>query len=508
MDFGLVVVTSNLVIFLAERWQEKEKLRSLKNNRTFWIFSLLAAAVLAIITSNTDLAPKLDIMAEYLSKQIPIVSYVNFYKAIDYRSLMQLVILPGITCVFLAYLVRCLLLKSVNNNHLYLFLLSIYLSSCTLMMSTRSLHRHSLIEGLFNNYLYLITGLVALLIIWLRCRLNAKFLAPVIALYIALTNIAIPKTENMLIAALEHHQTRWEFPSVDFTHKIHTKPEQQRLDNQVTKYDDFVQFMNLNLNPEQTFYDFSNAPLLYALSDVQAPNYILETVYQSTNKLQLHTIKELEQLRQAGRLPYVLFRQNTKMDHLDGIDNALRSFSIAEYIYKHFAPCARINNIDIWSLVGDQQACYDRVEKFSQYKEGIDLERLTNNYLKQLIDFRHIPAIWALGGTTDTTESTQINVSQENITSTEYRIYNDSGINCPTLPCFLNLQVSSEIEQNIQLTFEDKTHLTFTLRPGVHHYRIRISILWALYKSPLISEMIISGEQSFKILSATSSKSS
>ncbi len=139
----------------------------------------------------------------------------------------------------------------------------------------------------------------------------------------------------------------YEFPRWSNNHEV----AGVRLDDKVKdRRDAIVSFLQHKLNTNQTFYDFTNSPLLYALVDRKAPNYLFETLYHSSDTTQIYVLTELEQLRDQHRLPFVLFRYSGlgTMENVDGVNTVLRSYRVAEYIYENYQPCVRIGGYDIW----------------------------------------------------------------------------------------------------------------------------------------------------------------
>jgi hypothetical protein len=120
------------------------------------------------------------------------------------------------------------------------------------------------------------------------------------------------------------------------------------------------------LGPGQTFYDFTNSGLLYPLSGRELPLRMVEEVYQTSTQVQQHALANLEQYRRQGRLPLVIFKQDTFWDAVDGVNNEVRSALMVEYVYQHYQPCWRQGRYQLWWQRGGADCDANYVSEFEQ----------------------------------------------------------------------------------------------------------------------------------------------
>ena len=497
LDFGIIMTVSNIVIALLISWQFWRLSDMLKS---LLIGALCLAMVLLVfillIGGIDDSLSTLKIIKTYVAIQIPIASHAEFFHSVNYPFLMQHIFLPGSTVLIASYCLGRVFNRTGNDQQFITNMLLIFLCSLTLIISLRSLHRHSLIEGVFKNHLYL---LVILLFISTR-SLKKKTLPIAICIFVMGSYIALPKTTNWFYNASYNITPASEYPITAIPKELPSWDNNQlRLVDTVTRYDNFIEFMGKALKPGETFYDFANAPLLYALTDVELPVYITETVYQSSETLQKSTLLELKNLRKERKLPFIVFRQNNRLDSLDDVDNALRSYHIAEFLYKNYRPCVQIDKLDIWidRRLSSKGNCKQQLTRSINPEPELvsSMTELPMNYLKQTIDFGHVPYLWSnYDREVETiTSSLLLEVSQHQ----QVLIENKTGQLCSPSHCYLNLIIHSEKAQQLELVTESKNLLSFAVLPGENSYRIRISSLWFWFRHRNISRIFINSQ--FKI---------
>ena len=116
-------------------------------------------------------------------------------------------------------------------------------------------------------------------------------------------------------------------------------------------YLDLKQFMDENLSPNQTFFDFSNTPMLYYYCERQVPSYFCQNLQNTVDEyLQVEQLKLLS----TELTPIIIYSNypETWWDATDGVPNAIRQNLIAEFIHKNYQPHSIINNKNIWIAKG------------------------------------------------------------------------------------------------------------------------------------------------------------
>lgn len=114
-------------------------------------------------------------------------------------------------------------------------------------------------------------------------------------------------------------------------------------------YEDLKTFMDTNMDENQTFLDFSNSPMLYYYCGREVPSYFAQSLQNSIDDLsQLNHLSRLD----TSRIPVVVYSHMPPnwFDATDGVQNAMRYYLIAEYIYRYYRPSSVINGYSIWTL--------------------------------------------------------------------------------------------------------------------------------------------------------------
>lgn len=109
-----------------------------------------------------------------------------------------------------------------------------------------------------------------------------------------------------------------------------------------------VDFMEKNLQEGQTFYDFTDAPELFVLSQKEHLLYVTPPHANVSDDNQNVTNFYLQNAYDEEKLAYVIFKQGTGWDNLDGVPRELVSYRTAEFIYKHFHPAYKIGRFEVW----------------------------------------------------------------------------------------------------------------------------------------------------------------
>jgi hypothetical protein len=477
-DFGLIVAAGNVVTMAAVSWYRRDVVHLVAGTAGLALWSVLLTVVVLVFGSGEALSLFVARVKDILAIQVLAASYDRFYNSVNYLVWMQYLVVPLLGALAGGYSLARVYLRA-DQRHLVTHLVVIFVTAIGFALSIRMFQRHSMVEGFTRTNFFYFAPLLA----FLSLRMRRGWRGPLAALLIMAAFLAMPKTLKYV------EVTPWNpWRSYPVTTHQAAFPELvksgDRLVNRATKYAAFEDFSARYLDRGQTFYDFSNAPLLYMLADVKLPNYLNETVWHTSENMQDSALGELESLRQQQRLPFVVFRQNNRRwDALDGVDNALRSYKMAEYIYANYQPCVKISKLDLWTEKGiDCRGSFkDRIVLGSPARRGTRF--LAPDYLEQFIDYRHLPYIWA---NYDSHEDEVEQVFALTVSATEsaaIELTDTSGGNCRASGCYLDLVIESAREQEVPVYFDDARQLSFTVRPGSHRYRIRISALWRWHQA-------------------------
>ncbi len=472
-DFGLVVAAGYLVVMGALSWSRWDIAH---------VAAGLAGAVIAIagivatvlaLSAGEAVIWFVGRWAEFIDIQMLTASYDAFYREWNYLATIQYVVMPLVGVLAGGYSLAQVYLRR-DPQALAIHLVVIFATAIGFALSIRLFQRHSLVEGFTKTNFFYFAALFA----FLSLRLPNAWRGLGAVGLIMLTFLLTPKSGNYLEKSA--WSPRRSYPPV--THDLSMPAlarQEPRLEDRVTRYDAFEKFAKHYLGPGDAFYDFSNAPMLYMLARVKLPIYHNETVYHTSEKMQDFTLGELDSLYSDGKLPFVVFRRNKpRWDALDGVDNALRSYKMAEYIYRHYSPCIGVSNLDIW--LDKRMDCRDSLAQRlpQEVLESGQLTYLRPHYLQQEIAFGHLPFIWA-----------NFDTHQESLgppLPLAVRAQGESGVtlsglreeHCANIACYLDLEIDSTVAQRATLYFGNREQLSFALRPGRHAYRLRVSALW------------------------------
>jgi hypothetical protein len=506
LDFGVVLIAGNFALMVLASWYLKSSAHILRGGLVGAGVIFLAVVVFILISGGYQGVESLLAIKAYMASQIIVTSYAEVYKEINFSSLMQLVLLPGSIALVLAYSFSRLVRRTASYSLFTVDLLIIFLGVATLIMSMRSLHRHTLLEGGFKNYLFLLVMFLSVLRFWLQR--GGFALAPVLALFVMVSFLVVPKGDKPVWRSVFHLTPQWEYPFA-LTGKQAPAWEVNpvRMVDKVNKYDGFIEFMASSLKKGESFYDFANAPLLYVLADVEVPVYVTETLFQSSDTLQKKTVAELASWHRQDRLPFVVFRQNNIWDRLDNVDNALRSYLIAEFIYGAYKPCVKVDHFDIWidKRIASADDCQAGLN--SVYSLGVRLQKkivpLREDYLHQYMEFHYVPYLWA-------SFDKAIDNIREIRTAHVYQLDQQhwsleivDGFACKGQPCYLDLEIDSKSTQQVRIAFLSEDQAELTVLEGVNRYRIRMSSLWHWYRSDAFDSMELHADSPFQLLRGT-----
>ena len=121
-----------------------------------------------------------------------------------------------------------------------------------------------------------------------------------------------------------------------------------------TKINNFKEFLDNNLDSNETFIDFTNTPMLYFYTHRENPNYFSQPLLSNhSDYLQDRFIEQLEDYK----IPIIVYSNYPKTwwDASDNIPNHLRYYKISEYLNKNYKPYSIINNRCIWVKQDDKR---------------------------------------------------------------------------------------------------------------------------------------------------------
>ncbi|MEA1873078.1 MAG: hypothetical protein U9N51_01445 [Bacteroidota bacterium] len=144
---------------------------------------------------------------------------------------------------------------------------------------------------------------------------------------------------------------------------------------------DLLNFTN-QISDTIGFYDFSNTPASYYLTNREMPVYFIHSLAITSEKLQEIEIKNLKKYN----VPFVIYSHipETYWDKTDGIHNTLRFYKISEYLYRNYSPYKLAGNYAIW--------------KSNNYQPITDLSDFPTDTVSEnprRFEMKKLPFIWS-----------------------------------------------------------------------------------------------------------------
>ncbi|REJ84113.1 MAG: hypothetical protein DWQ36_16935 [Acidobacteria bacterium] len=389
VDFGVLAAICLGAVLCLHSWRGNHRRRALV--RSLAVFAAAVASLLALLAllRGGDLGASLHRFAVSYSDRLASRTRPHLYPALDARVIAQYYLVPALPMVFVLRFALARLHWSglvARHHHVLAFL-----AAFSLGISVRSLERHTLVEA-FNPYLaVLLLALVPLLCTEAgagRERQKARlwFLAVLVLYCLARFPVSGDRPPKNLGANSDGAETILaSFPQRGFRWRDPASAA-PRIAYDASPHRDLVSFFDRNLEPEETFVDLSNSPLLYALAGRLYPGYVIGGVNLSSDPIQAQFLDELSRLREQGRLPWVVFDQGGNYwDRTDGVVNELRGYRIAEWVYRHYDPALRVRSYALW------------IERGRQPPEPIgEAEvRLDPAQIQQRFSLDRLPSVWA-----------------------------------------------------------------------------------------------------------------
>jgi hypothetical protein len=221
----------------------------------------------------------------------------------------------------------------------------------------RGLVRHSFTSGTdvhLSSLVYLIFGLFAISLIMPYVNKNAKVTGQnrsiqLSLIFILSTSVTILlfkpgnyfNKESYLHSGIKNVRSLIKDGSIK---KEWTKERDEYLEKNV---EPFQKYLDSHFKKDQTFFDFSNHPLLYHLTGRTNPSYFNQFLQNVATVRQQEII--IDQLKDFD-IPIVLYSYHPKewLDMTDNVPNALRYHLVHQYIKENYTPLGMVNNKILW----------------------------------------------------------------------------------------------------------------------------------------------------------------
>jgi hypothetical protein len=271
----------------------------------------------------------------------------------DAAAFVQYLILPGIGLVYLARLAR----HAIDRRPLtHVDRLLGFLTLVSFVLFARTLTRHGIIER-YQPFYFVLLALCA----WMPQRGTAPFTplysGPVpdgrrsqlgerfwqranarawfcLGLGLYLVWLPQPSHKHLMFDAFSFHT--WQ-------------ANEKRYLGSAPEYPALAPFLSATLGPRDTFLELLNMPVLYGLLDREMPGqFFLVTMFYASDTVQNSYLRRLEAFGGSERVPVVLLPGPKGEGNIDQIENTLRSYRIAEHVYREYVPFGVMDSFDVW----------------------------------------------------------------------------------------------------------------------------------------------------------------
>ncbi|MFY0673093.1 MAG: hypothetical protein JXQ87_06795 [Bacteroidia bacterium] len=270
----------------------------------------------------------------------------------DYSSWMFMAhhfVFPCLVTLILIFTIKDWNPKGQNLSNQFLRIAIIFLSCYYFFNASRGLVRHGFIEGsdrAISSFFFLIVTLFALSKVSEKRRPWLFVMVSTVLVFVA--KYGGQSTAQPLIskvADISFTQEKYDNSNVDFEPSIRKK---------ISKTDSIVNYLNSELQEQETFFDFSNTPMLYYYAQRKVPSYFNQSQQNEvTEKIQRINLEQIEGLY----IPIVVYSHypDNWWDNTDGVPNAIRYPVLAHWIFDNYLPDTIVAGYQIWKLKSQLQ---------------------------------------------------------------------------------------------------------------------------------------------------------
>ncbi len=495
LDIGFSITVATMITLIYLLYKDKNIESVKKAIISFVSLSGICLAIYLFICYTKNINPLVR-MLEFLKLSMSNINwgYASLGDANKFAYTFTYYMMPLIIIFTLIYIIIKNKNKIKKNNIILIILGIFYISNIQ-----RGMVRHSLAENGIGAILSL--SLIYLVVFMMQNfkRDRNIFLISYICIII-ISNLTL--TTNIKKINNVFEDTLKKYNSFKLHDEIYNEKQKRVVvsDKMENEYKKLKIVLDKFLDENQTYLDFSNQNLLYALLDKEKPVYVNQSPGllsgQTTQEMFLYEIINFEK-----EVPIVLkAKRKILSDELDRILNDYRYYLISEFTYNNYEPLLEVNDYEIWV----QKSKY--TELLLQAKEIVDDEITIvkkEDYIKENAKkfyLKQIPYIWGnYDKNIDKQEKLEevgsnIKLGQEENTTINVnikKIDKSQGNN-------LKLQIESNKEANITISLykenQQMGQYNFYVHKGIKNYMLRISTLYAWYEGNIDSIKLNSSE--------------
>ncbi|MBK7764373.1 MAG: hypothetical protein IPI46_13685 [Bacteroidetes bacterium] len=349
LDTGAAAIMATCIYLPLQFYLRKQKIawrNLLKSTLIFSAMLLFTFLLIFIFRSPSLIIENIQLALHYMSGN-QAHAYSLLANSFDQHTYFFYVLIPLLSIIGIAVNIY-----SISKSKLSTFehKASIFFYILVLANFQRGLVRHHFIEGndsFLVSAFYLATALCLLAFLQFK-NIAFKFVVFSVSSFMLVITIsyfplASGKTnvETALTSSTSLH-----------LHEYLDQPNRQgrtMVNNAFAKthYQDLKLFLDQHLKPTQTFFDFSNTPMLYFYCQRKVPSYFCQNQQNAIDAfIQQTDIKKFS----VDDMPVVVYSNHPPnwFDATDNIPNSLRQYYYAEYIYQNYKPYCIVSGRSIW----------------------------------------------------------------------------------------------------------------------------------------------------------------
>jgi hypothetical protein len=363
---GMIAVVAGLVIITMSCSSKKNIIDAIKGVAIAASIPTVAYFALVLLRGE-NIPDRLALISALGRQDILICAYSYFIgeNRTPFEILVYLGIFPlfGIISAFLALRAKD---KTASNYGI------VFIAAATIICSLRALARHSLAEGLPQDYYPLLFVLVPLVLI--NCKTKAKIMSSLVIAVLLITPYAA--TRYGIAANGVKNFTFQQFETGDERCDTFYNPAYPS---------NLRKIFNAVLTDDQTFFETVNGYLLYALMERECTFLPVSTLMIQYERPQIAYIHTLEKLYKQNKVPIIITGQSDWWGcAIDGIPSELSLFKLEEWIYSHYEPWIWVDGFHLW------RAKNSGIE----LPETEDRIYTAKNIIKQDFNMIMLPYVW------------------------------------------------------------------------------------------------------------------
>jgi len=359
------------------------------------VFAATGALVLVLyavtlLGRGQPLFETLRLVKTFIQADPMIGGRVSVIERFDSLAFFQYLILPAVGLLYLGRLARHALERRPLDRVEQLLG---FLALASLVLFARTLTRHGLIERYQPFYFPFLA--LALLMPGADKALARAWFCAGLCLYLVVFPVWAPRQLSLEPFAFHAWQR-----------------DEPRYAGATPQYPALHAFLDGTLQPKQTFLELLNMSLLYTVLEREVPGqFFLPSMFYATDSVQDSYLARLQAFGGSERVPVVLLPVSNAKNwnsYIDGIPNTLRSYRIAEHVYRQYVPFGVMDGAAVWVSRARFDEAGEKVpslalswrEPDSYRTESLEASRLEGDVLRLVAKGRapQISRVVALGG--------------------------------------------------------------------------------------------------------------